>query len=283
MKIINATTISSLPSNGTVFVNDGTDISQISINNLKSSANIGDNLVTDNAGFHNSIYRGKNLTSVYSVAEICNRITAGTFKDLYIGDYFTISITTSLGGTETVDCMLAGFDLFLNNGDTALTKHHAVIVPRNSFKTSAQMNAENTTTGGYYNSKMHQETLPIYYTALQTATGNHVLTFRAILTNSVSGGVPNGWDYYDTNLVLLNETMLYGTKVWANSGYEVGIFTTQLPLFRLNHAMKNPQRSWFWLQGVYSSSDFCVCLDGGTASIRGASHSVGVRPLFLLG
>ena len=90
MKIINATTISSLPSKGTVFVNDGTDISQISINNLKSSANIGDNLVTDNAGFHNSIYRGKNLTSVYSVAEICNRITAGTFKDLYIKDFIAL-------------------------------------------------------------------------------------------------------------------------------------------------------------------------------------------------
>ncbi len=35
------------------------------------------------------------------------------FEDLYIGDYFDKSITTSLGGTETVRLILAGFDLVL--------------------------------------------------------------------------------------------------------------------------------------------------------------------------
>lgn len=82
----------------------------------------------------------KNLTNVYTVDEICQRISAGTFKDLYVGDYFDISITTDLGGAETVRCILAGFDVFWNNGDTAFTKHHAVIVPKDCFKTKSVMN-----------------------------------------------------------------------------------------------------------------------------------------------
>ena len=52
------------------------------------------NVMADNAAAHNSIYRGKNLTNVYTVDEICKRISDGTFKDLYIGDYFdTVSYT----------------------------------------------------------------------------------------------------------------------------------------------------------------------------------------------
>ena len=54
------------------------------------------NVFSDSAAAHNSIYRGKNLTNVYTVDEICQRISAGTFKDLYVGDYFDISITTDL-------------------------------------------------------------------------------------------------------------------------------------------------------------------------------------------
>lgn len=42
------------------------------------------NVFSNSAAAHNSIYRGKNLTNVYTVDEICQRISAGTFKDLYV-------------------------------------------------------------------------------------------------------------------------------------------------------------------------------------------------------
>ena len=134
------------------------------------------NVFSDSAAAHNSIYRGKNLTNVYTVDEICQRISAGTFKDLYVGDYFDISITTGLGGAETVRCILAGFDVFWNNGDTAFTKHHAVIVPKDCFKTKSVMNDTNVTTGGYVGSKMYKTVLPVYAAALQTALNNHILS-----------------------------------------------------------------------------------------------------------
>ena len=70
----------------------------------------------DNAGYHNSVFRGKYLgTSV--TAEQHAQIAAGTFKDLYIGDYWTIN---------GVNWRIAHFDYWLRTGDTECTKHHIV-------------------------------------------------------------------------------------------------------------------------------------------------------------
>ena len=55
-----------------------------------------------NAGVHNSIYRGKPLGSTVTAAQYAE-IAAGTFKDLYIGDYWTI------GG---VNYRIAAFDYY---------------------------------------------------------------------------------------------------------------------------------------------------------------------------
>ncbi|WP_300916008.1 hypothetical protein, partial [Helicobacter rodentium] len=64
------------------------------------------------AGFHNSIYRGVNLkthwglsTDAAVVNKVVENIQNGTFEDLFIGDYFNVSMTTSFGGTENVVCV----------------------------------------------------------------------------------------------------------------------------------------------------------------------------------
>ena len=43
-----------------------------------------------NAGFHNSIFRGKNLGTSYTAAQ-SSQVTAGTFDDLFVGDYWVIN------------------------------------------------------------------------------------------------------------------------------------------------------------------------------------------------
>lgn len=45
---------------------------------------------------HNGIFRGKDLTNVYTIDQMYERIHNGTFEDLYLGDYFTKSITTDI-------------------------------------------------------------------------------------------------------------------------------------------------------------------------------------------
>ena len=67
---------------------------------------------------HNCIFRGKNLGSSVTSAQWA-AIQAGTFDDLYIGDYWTIN------GVEWV---IVAFDYYYNTGDTACTTHHVVLL-----------------------------------------------------------------------------------------------------------------------------------------------------------
>lgn len=90
-------------------------------------------------------------------------------------------------------------------------------------------------------------------------------------------------------LTLLTEPQLYGTTVCSSSMYDVGSSRTQLALFRFNPTLiqgklgKNGDRTRFWLNGVASSTEFCVCTGTGAAYCLGASDLYGVRPYFLLG
>lgn len=254
------------------------------------------NVFSDSAAAHNSIYRGKNLTNVYTVDEICQRISAGTFKDLYVGDYFDIRITTDLGGAETVRCILAGFDVFWNNGDTAFTKHHAVIVPKDCFKTKSVMNDTNVTTGGYVGSKMYKTVLPVYAAALQTALNNHILSHRELLTTAVSTtgnsnagagitGYASNWEWKDCLVKLMSEIQVYGSTVLSSSFYDTGCDNIQFPLFRLAPNLKvaglghNGSRWWYWLSAVVSAAAFANCNNNGNSNNNNAAGDGGVRPI----
>ena len=259
-----------------------------------------DKMLVNGAGSHNAIYRGKNLTNIYTVDQICAMISDGTFSDLFIGDYFDVSINTSIGGTETVRCVIADLDTFILNGDTAVSKHHAVIVPKDCFKTTAKMNDTNVTTGGYVGSKMVTTTLPIYATALQTALKNHIITHRSLLTNSVATtgnsnagaghvGYSNNWAWTDTLLSLMSEIQLYGSTVLSSSFFDTGERNTQFNLFRHNPSAKiagqghGGGRMWYWLSAVVSASAFAYCSSDGFSFNHGASAEGCVRPYFLIG
>ena len=259
-----------------------------------------DKMLQNGAGAHNAIYRGKNLGAQYTVDQICAMISNGTFSDIFIGDYFDVSINTELGGAETVRCVIADLDTFLQNGDTGVTKHHAVIVPKDCFKTLAKMNDTNVTTGGYTGSKMYTDNLPVYASALQTALNNHIISHRSLLTNAVSTtgnsnagagftGYASNWSWYDVTLSLMSEIQLYGSTVLSSSFYDTGERNTQFNLFRHNPAMKiagkghGGSRYWYWLSAVVSASAFALCGSYGFSNIGDASAEGCVRPYFLIG
>lgn len=139
-----------------LLIHDGTGVKTISTVNFKKDLKeymegvntILEQLTYDNAGAHNSIYRGKNLGTTVT-EEQWEAISSGTFTDLYIGDYWVI------GG---VNWRIAAFDYYLNCGDTSFTKHHAVIVPDTCLY-NAQMNTTNVTTGAYKGSAMYTANL----------------------------------------------------------------------------------------------------------------------------
>ena len=259
-----------------------------------------DKMLQNGAGAHNAIYRGKNLGAQYTVDQICAMISNGTFSDIFIGDYFDVSINTALGGTETVRCVIADLDTFMQNGDTGVTKHHAVIVPKDCFKTKAKMNDSNVTTGGFVGSKMFTDVLPVYSAALQSALNNHIITHRSLLTNAVSTtgnsnagagftGYASNWSWYDVTLSLMSEIQVYGSTVLSSSFYDTGERNTQFNLFRHNPAMKiagqghGGSRYWYWLSAVASASAFAYCHINGYSDSNTASAEGCVRPYFLIG
>lgn len=229
--------------------------------------------IEDGAGAHNSTYRGKNLgTSV--TTEQFERITDGTFRDLFVGDYWTIN---------EVKYVIADFDYMYNVGDTPTTKHHIVVVPERSMY-SHVMNDKNTTEGGYVASKMYTEGLDSALTSFKNAFGeSHVLTYKNSLTIAASGGAPRNWSWQSRQIDLMSEAMVYGQTAWRRNGYDVGCQKSQLSLFKHRHDAIQVERSRYWLNDVCSDSYFACVTGYGFADDANAYGSYGVRPFVLIG
>lgn len=254
-----------------------------------------DNVIFADAQNHNGVYRGKFLD--IDNEELSQRVRNG-FEDLYLGDYITRSITTTLPNgtvkTETISLMIAAFNYYYNTGDTALTTPHIILIPRNQgFATIAKMNETNTTEGGYLNSYMHQTVLPCYAASLITALDNHVLSHRTWLSKTVNTSTPsmagagmtgaaNAAEWATVDLQLMNEVQVYGTPVWSSSAYDVGTDNRKLPVFDFIIPVQF-DRGGFWLRSVVSSTNFAFCHALGSAYYHTASTALYARPLILFG
>lgn len=226
---------------------------------------------------HRNVYRGKNLgTSVTSAQKAA--IQAGTFDDLFIGDYWVINDVT---------WVIADMDYFYNCGDTAFTKHHLVIVPDSPLY-DAPMNINNTTSGGYVYSKMRTNNLDSAKATISAAFGDMVLSHREYLTNEVKNGYPSGVGWYDSTVDLMNEVMVYGGYILtpANDGntnvMRHTVANHQLALFALNPRAFNIRAS-FWLRDVVNENWFALASIYGESHCGPSTHSNGVRPEFCIG
>ena len=232
--------------------------------------------ILDNAGTHNMIYRGKNLGRSLT-AEQAAAIKAGTFEDIYLGDYWQI---------DGVDYIVAGFDYWYQCGDTACTTHHVVIIPRNHLYTY-KFNPTNTTEGGYVGSDLYKNGLTQAKTTFNAAFGSaHILNHREYLVNAVTNGKPTGSDWYDSTVDLMNENMVYGGRQFSpmpdgtdpwNACRNYTIDKSQLPLFRLAPWMSFVRDQWCWLRDVVSAAQFAYCDGNGYASPATPMAS-GLRP-----
>lgn len=233
-------------------------------------------LTSANAGAHNAIYRGKYLGESVTAAQYA-AIKAGTFDDLYIGDYWTI------GG---VNYRIAAFDYYLNCGDTACTAHHVVIVP-DSCLYNANMNSTNTTKGGYVGSAMYKSNLEQAKTTIKSAFSGHVLKHRIYLTNAVSNGRASGGAWLDSEVDLMCEQMVYGSGIFSpvSDGSSIPdnhrVEKSQLPLFQHqpSHICK---RVMWWLRDVVSAYGFTNVNSFGDADRSSSNMVVGVRPAFCI-
>lgn len=272
-------------------IHDGTGLKKITFANFRAKAVEGTEakiapLLFNNAGAHNAIYRGKSLGSTVTTAQYA-AIKAGTFDDLYIGDYWTI------GG---VNYRIAAFDYYLNSGDTNCTTHHVVIVPdtclynaqmHNTSSGGWESGAANTTAGGYVGSDMYKSNLEQAKTTIKSAFSGHVLKHRIYLTNAVANGRASGGAWCDSEVDLMCEQMVYGSGIFSpvsdgsNVPANYRVEKSQLPLFQHEPSRICNRNNW-WLRDVITASSFAFANGGGNANYFDASYSVGVRPAFCI-
>ena len=159
-----------------------------------------------------------------------------------------------------------------------------LVFPDKSFY-AYHMNATNVTTGAYYGSDMVANGLAQALATVKADFGeSHVLTYRNLLANAVSGDSSSNWAWYDRQIDLMNESMVYGHQVWgtvARNGYDVGCDKTQIALFQARPDLITNRETW-WLRDVQSAMVFGVVHEWGHAGDWPASSVHGVRPAFLI-
>lgn len=237
----------------------------------------GQDLGNNNAGFHNSIYRGKNL-GFGLTAEQSAAIQAGTFDDLFVGDYWVIN-----GHTHTI----ADFDPYVSVGDSVTPGHHVAVVSDGGW--SCKWYIGNDTSNGYVSAEtgtirryIKDTVEPVIITDFGSS---HVQAYRAMFPTAYSNGTATSWAWTDAKSELMSESEVYGHPVLTNNGannsFEFDHAARQLSIFRLKSDFMYNREKW-WLRSVCTANNACLVDAAGNPSSGAASAVLGVRPLSLI-
>ena len=244
-------------------------------------------IIPNNAGAHNGIYRGKDITDLFYNGTLSQQIAAGTFDDIFIGDYI-------IGNVSHRKYLVADINYRLHCGDTECTTPHILMIPEKIMGT-AKMNDTNITTGAYVGSKMYTEYLAPFKAVIQNDfETSHIVQHKNYFANAVTNEYESAGAWADSTIELMNEIMVYGSNIFHNVMHGTNVPTgnitidnSQLSLFKLDHSKivaKNDagERYWYWLRDVVSASAFALVINSGLANNAGASGANGVRPAFLI-
>lgn len=243
-------------------------------------------IIPNNAGAHNGIYRGKDITDLFYDGTLSQQIAAGTFEDIFIGDYI-------IGKVSKRKYLVADINYRLNMGDAECKTPHILMIPERIMGT-AKMNDTNITTGAYVGSKMYTEYLTPFKAVIQNDFEiSHIVQHKNLFANAVTNGYESAGGWFDSTIELMNEIMVYGGNIFhniqtgANLPYNYTIDKQQLSLFKLRPDLtvaRNDagERYWYWLRDVVSASHFAIVYNFGLAYYSGASSANGVRPAFLI-
>ena len=251
-----------------------------------------------NSGAHNSLYRGKNLGSTFTSAQ-ATAISNGTFTDLYIGDYWTVSNLShtyldadGVSHTETYSGTLriADINYYLRagEGNNDFKLNHIVVVPDTSMYSHC-MNDTNTTAGGYVESKMYISGLNKAKAIFKAFFGeSHISAHREYLVNAVANGRPAGGAWLDSTVEIMDERQVYGSLIFdsgnpdgTNVPNRYSVSCKQFNLFRYRPDLIS-NRQWYWLRNVVAAAWFANVTDTGGCIYGNASAVAGVRPAALV-
>ena len=251
---------------------------------------------------HNMIYRGQNLGDTLTDAQHI-ALSSGNFTDLYLGDYWTKTVTIPAGtytggdGQEvtvpaqtniTLKAVIADFDTFYAgyaSGYAGINTHHAAVIITGF--SNVVWNKTNSTAGGYKDSLIHKWLDGSALSQIEAWFGSDkVLWHKKLLTTAITGDAASNWNWSDQKISLLSENQMYGSKVWGNSkaangGYEPGEAFKHLNVF--NHIDANLLfgNKNIWLRDIASAVWAASLNDLGSAH-RDVASITRVAPAALI-
>lgn len=184
---------------------------------------------------HNGGIRGKNLGISYT-AEQKASIAAGTFDDIYVGDYWEIS---------GIKYHIVDIDYYMGFGSPQTTEHHVIVFPDDVI--SSQGYAPDS----YYygDSNLHTTYLPTVAADLATKFGNYLINQSVILHQT--GGTTLR---VRTKCILPSMQQLQGYSIRIPNNL-IEFQSPQFSHFRYSPILKQASQR-YWLrdtdgQGVY--------------------------------
>lgn len=213
---------------------------------------------------HRNIFRGKSLGKSITAEQLAT-IRDGSFKDLYVGDYWE---------KDGVKYRIADINYWKNVGypeSEKVQKPHILIVP-DTILGSGQMHTSNSTSGGYKSSIMKTVRLNQVANSLPDAFKSLLLTHKMFSDGS----------WVSTSVDLMNEVMVHGTYICADGNNRQTSDTQQLSLFRLCPELKSIGQN-YWLRNVAGSQTYTLMSQYGDASTDAATSTYGIRPVFAVG
>lgn len=236
----------------------------------------------------NMVYRGNNLgatlTDLHHLA-----LSTGNFTDLYLGDYWTKSVTipagtyTDGGGasvtvpaqTVTLKAVIADFDTFYAGYASTyagINTHHAAVIVTGFSK--VVWNSTSTTAGGYTESLINKWLVGSVLPQMETWFGSaKVLSHKKYITTAITGDTASGSAWSSQKISLLSENQVCGPKVWGNNAFEPGEAFKHLNIF--NHIDANLLfgNKDIWLRNIASSKSAASLYKGGNVERVMASNA----------
>ena len=213
---------------------------------------------------HRNVFRGKCLGESITEEQMI-AIRRGSFRNLYVGDYWEIN------GTKY---RIADINYWRNVGypeSEKVQKPHILIVP-DTILGSGQMHTSNSTSGGYKSSTMKNARLNQIANSLPDAFKNILISHRMF-----SDGT-----WITASIDLMNEVMVHGTYICTDNSNKQTSDTQQLALFGLVPELKVVGVN-YWLRNVAGSQTYTLVSQYGDASSDMATSTYGIRPVFAVG
>lgn len=241
---------------------------------------------------HRNTFRGKYLGSTMTDEQYA-MITDGSFKDLYVGDYWE---------NDGIKWRIADIDYLLNTGNPAsgglIKKHHLIIVPDTGFGDPLDLAKLGTLKNGLngwaelialhetlYTGDTLDNVFGSYAFDVMSTSDYNVKTFSNPTADSVFKPTV-GLEIKSDHLWLLNEPMVFGGFIHASNGSNRFTFhNTQLALFRLKPSFARTGYK-YWLRDIADENSLIMVHDSGTsypANAAASGSTAYYRPMIVLG